>query len=243
MTPRPYQDARDAEWARFIEGHTVLQAPPLLPELRLYSASAVTPMWTATQEWLDRNLVEPPYWAFAWPGGQAVARHLLDHPELVRGREVLDLAAGSGLVAIAAALAGAARVIAIDLDPLALCAAKLNAEVNAVALELWQGSMAEPLPGRAELVTAGDVFYDATIADAALTAIAAQLGCGDDLGAPCPLVLVGDPGRAYLPEGFELVTEIDVPVASDVEASETKRTRVLTVTPASPAMRARRPAR
>lgn len=240
MTPRPYSDPREVEWAQFIAGHTVLQAPPLLPEIRLYAASAVTPMWTATQEWLDRNLVEPPYWAFAWPGGQAVARHVLDHPELVRGKEVLDLATGSGLVAIAAALAGAKRVVAIDLDPLALCAARLNAEQNRATIELWHGSMAEPIPARPEVVTAGDVFYDASIAEAALVAIAAQLT--PRAGGAEPRVFVGDPGRAYLPEGLELVAELDVAVASDVEASETKRTRVLAVTRASSAMRARLPA-
>lgn len=214
---------------RFIVESTVLEAPPLLPELRLHLASAITPMWTATQAWLDQNLLEPPFWAFAWPGGQAVARWLLDHPEEARGKLVLDLATGSGLCAVAAALAGAARVVAVDLDALALVAAGLNAAANGVTIERCAGSIAALDLPAADLVLAGDVFYDPTVADAARSALQRQL----DLprAGPPPRVLVGDPGRPYLPAGLDLVAELDVPVASDVESSAIKRTRVLSVRP------------
>ncbi|MBX6324079.1 MAG: methyltransferase, partial [Rhodospirillaceae bacterium] len=142
--------------AAFVAAQTALAAPPLVPEVRLHLADAVTPLWQATEAVLAHAQVPPPYWAFAWPGGQALARHVLDHPGLVAGRRVLDFAAGSGLAAIAAAKAGAAAVAAADIDPVALAAIALNAAANDVALAV----IADDVVGRDDgwdVVLAGDV--------------------------------------------------------------------------------------
>ncbi len=118
--------------AAFVRDNTALIAPPLVPELRLHLATEVVPLWRKTEEALEEQGVPPPYWAFAWVGGQALARYVLDHPETVRGRSVLDFGSGSGLVAIAAAKAGAASVLAADIDGIAAAAIRLNADANGV---------------------------------------------------------------------------------------------------------------
>ena len=120
--------------AIFVERNTAIAAPPLLPEIRLHLATEITPIWQATEETLARSGLPPPYWAFAWVGGQALARYLLDHPEIVAGRSVLDFGAGSGLVAIAAAKAGAASVLAAEIDHFAAAAIAANATLNGVAI-------------------------------------------------------------------------------------------------------------
>lgn len=224
----------------FVTSHTVLARPPLVPELELYGASEVTPLWQVSQAWLDAQPdpsaaddaaasgvggevhrgVEPPYWAFAWAGGQALARYVLDRPELVRGQVVLDFACGGGLVAIAAHRAGAARVIAVDTDPLALAAAQLNAEVNGARLELLQDDLLARPPSGFDVVLAGDVFFDAGLArrlEPWLRAAAAR-------GA---VVRVGDPGRSYVPADFEVLARFDVPVPLDLEGTTLKSTAVL----------------
>src|SRR6266404_2992518 len=145
--------------ALFVRDNTAIVAPPLVPEIRLHLATEVTPIWQATEETLAQGAVPPPYWAFAWAGGQALARYLLDHPETVAGREMLDFGAGSGLVAIAAARAGAARVVAAEIDHFAAEAIAINAALNGVAVEVVTADL---LDDRRfwKLVTAGDICYE-----------------------------------------------------------------------------------
>ena len=198
----------------FIEANSAVGAAPLLPELRLHLAVELTPLWHATEQQLAADGPEPPFWAFAWAGGQALARFVLDAPAVVRGRHVLDVASGSGLVAIAAARAGAARVVAVDRDPLAVAAIELNAELNGVAIEARCAEAGNC--ATAEVVLAGDVCYDREMALAVMGWLRAQAGAG-------ALVLLGDPGRAYLPtEGLEEMARYRVPTLDGVEASAEK---------------------
>jgi len=209
----------DPRHLSFIEANTAVGAPPLLPEIRLNLATQVTPLWHATERELMASGIEPPFWAFAWAGGQALARTLLDAPELVRGRAVLDFASGSGLCAIAAAMAGARSVVAVERDPLAVAAIALNAERHGVSVEarlldvLGRGE--GPLPAWSEgceVVLAGDVCYDAAMTAQVIPWLRARVAAG-------ARVLLGDPGRAYLPsEGLAEVRRIRVPLIDDVEA-------------------------
>lgn len=205
----------------FIRESTALVSPPLLPELRLHLATEVTPLWRATEEWLSARGIEPPFWAFAWAGGQAIARLLLDRPELVRGKTVLDIASGSGLCALAAALAGARRVVAVDKDPLAASAITMNAEANGARVEAFAADILtdDSLPawaGAPEVVLAGDVCYDAAMTRLFLPWLAQRSAGGAN-------VLLGDPGRAYLPkEGLEEIARFRVPTIDDVEAASEK---------------------
>jgi predicted nicotinamide N-methyase len=185
----------------FVLDQTRLTTLTLLPSIRLHLADEVIPVWEKS----ERDA--PPFWAFAWPGGQALARYLLDHPDLVRGKRVLDLASGSGLVAIAAAQCGA-FVVATEIDPYAIEAIKLNAAANNVRVQTHLGDVLDDRP-QADVVLAGDVFYSREMAGRVLEFLARSTA---------ELVLVGDPRRAYAPtEGFERVAEYDVPVNRDVE--------------------------
>jgi predicted nicotinamide N-methyase len=215
------------ELETFIRARTAPAPVPLIPELRLWQATEVTPLWQATAAELA-GWDTSPYWAFPWAGGQALARHVLDDPALVRGRRVFDLATGSGLVAIAAARAGAARVIACDTDPFAEAAVRLNAELNGVRLE-FRGAdpLGAPLEGF-DVVLAGDVFYEEPLASRAYAWLAA-------LAAGGARVLAGDPGRLYSPRrgraggGISDRAEYDVPAAGDVESRPVLRTWVLEI--------------
>ncbi len=206
---------------RFIEENTAPAAPPLLPEIRLQLATEVTPLWSATETFLRTHGIEPPFWAFAWSGGQALARLLLDRPELVRGKVVLDLASGSGLCAIAAAKAGANRVFAVDTDPLAAVAITMNAEAHGVTVEAHVEDVFQQarLPAWAEgasVVLAGDVCYDVGMTRLVVPWLRARAAEGAE-------VLLGDPGRAYLPaEGLVEITRHRVPVIDDVEGTREK---------------------
>ena len=212
---------REAEARRFIEENTAPVAPPLLPEMRLRLATEVTPLWRATETFLRTHGIEPPFWAFAWAGGQAIARLLLDRPELVRGKSVLDLASGSGLCAIAAARAGARRVVAVDTDALAAVAIAMNAEGQGVTVEahvedVLGGAGLPAWAAGAEVVLAGDVCYDVAMTGVVLPWLRARAGEGRE-------VLLGDPGRAYLPaEGIREVARFRVPVIDDVEGTSEK---------------------
>jgi predicted nicotinamide N-methyase len=213
---------RGPEEARaFIQASTAVTAPPLLPEISLHLATEVTPLWQATEAWLSARGLEPPFWAFAWSGGQALARLLLDRPEIVRGAGVLDLASGSGLCAIAAARAGAVRVVAVDRDPMAKEAIALNASYNGVLVEAHAEDLLgqKGLPTWAEgaaVVLAGDVCYDAVMTEAVLPWLRARAAEG-------ARVLLGDPGRAYLPaEGLVEIARYRVPVIDDVESEREK---------------------
>lgn len=206
--------------ARFIRAETRLQAPPHVPEIRLHLADEAMDLWSRTEEELGEMGLPPPFWAFAWAGGQALARHVLDHPDLVRGRSVLDFASGSGIVGIAAAMAGAARVVASEIDAFALAAIGINAAENAVAVET---DGRDYLAGGAEgfdVVLAGDVFYEKPMADRVLPFLLAAEARG-------ATVLFGDPGRSYIPRaGVEPIATYTVPVTRAIEDSEVKRTRV-----------------
>lgn len=203
----------------FIVAETRLLAVPHVPEIRLHLADEAMELWQRTEEELGEMGLPPPFWAFAWAGGQALARYVLDHPETVRGRAVLDVASGSGLVAIAAAMAGAARVEAADIDPFAAEAAALNAIANGVSLV----PRLADLVGRDEgwdVVLAGDIFYDRDIA-------ASMEAWLRSLEARGVTALIGDPGRSYLPKGrLAEVAAYSVPVTRALEDSEIKQARV-----------------
>jgi predicted nicotinamide N-methyase len=199
--------------ALFIRRNTAIATPPLVPEIRLHLATEVTPIWQATEDTLARDALPPPYWAFAWAGGQALARYLLDHPETVAGREMLDFGAGSGLVAIAAARAGAARVVAAEIDHFAAEAIAINAALNGVAVEVVTADL---LDDRRfwKLVTAGDICYEQPMAERAMRWLRRLAGRGS-------LVLLGDPGRAHVPGiGLCELARYDVPTSQDLEGRE-----------------------
>jgi predicted nicotinamide N-methyase len=204
----------------FIRANTKLLPVPLVPEIRLHLAEESVPIWQKTEEELGQMNVPPPYWAFAWAGGQALARHLLDNPTLVAGRLVLDLGSGSGLVAIAAAKAGAARVLAADIDAFALAAIRLNAEVNAVHVEMTADDLLAAPPGTFDLVLVGDLFYERPLAERVLAFVDAACAGG-------ARVLAGDPRRSYFPpDRFQQLAEYSVPVTRELEDAEIKRTAV-----------------
>ncbi len=208
--------------ADFVRAHTHLAPVPFVPELQLHQADEVIALWEQTEAaGADQP---PPFWAFAWAGGQALARHVLDDPELVAGRSVLDLATGSGLVALAAARAGAAPVTANDVDPLSLAAAQANADANGIRLELVEGDLLDG-DEKYGVVLAGDVFYSRAMARRVLPYLRRAAGRGS-------LVLVGDPGRAYLPvEGMIRRAAYDVPVIEDLESVPVRHTTVWQVRP------------
>jgi predicted nicotinamide N-methyase len=199
--------------------HTTLVNVPLVPEIELHLADEPIELWEHTER--DRGgELPPPFWAFAWAGGQAVARYVLDHPDVVRGRRVLDVAAGSGLVAIAAAKAGAAQVHAVEIDALAIAAIELNAAANHVAVTAALEDVLAGDGAPAEVVFAGDVFYSREMA-------AHMLGFMHRAAARGAVVLTGDPGRAYLPEDdLDAVARYDVPVTPALENATVKRTTV-----------------
>jgi predicted nicotinamide N-methyase len=212
------------ERSDFIRTHTVIADVPFVPEIRLYMATDVTPLWRATQAWLGTFGLEVPFWCVPWAGGQALARWVLDHPEAVRGRRVIDFGAGSGLVAIACALAGAKSVRAIDVDPLAASASLLNAEANGVVLEATctdvVGSDARSLD--ADILFAGDVWYERAPA-ARFAPWLSSLAASD------MRVITGDPCRAYVPPDLHELARYDVPTTADLEATPMRLTRVLEV--------------
>lgn len=205
----------------FIRDNTRARPVPLVPEVTLLVAEESVPLWQRTEEELGEMGLPPPFWAFAWAGGQALARHVLDHPDLVHGKRVLDLASGSGLVGIAAMKAGAASVLAADIDRFAIEAIGLNAALNGVVMQvcgddLLNGTMPQPF----DVVLAGDIFYEQGTAAGALAFLESQQRAG-------ALCLIGDPGRSYLPKQrlFRLA-DYSVPVTRDLEDAEIKRTAV-----------------
>ena len=206
--------------ADFIRANTELIAAPLVPEIRLHLAAESLPIWRKTEEELGQMNVPPPYWAFAWAGGQALARFILDNRELVAGRRVLDLGAGSGLVSIAAMLAGAAQAIASDIDALALDAIRLNAEANGVRVETTATDLLAGPPDAVEVVLVGDLFYERALAERVLAFVEAARQGGAE-------VLVGDPRRSYFPgDRFRQVALYSVPVTRELEDAEIKRSAV-----------------
>ncbi|EEP70794.1 methyltransferase [Micromonospora sp. ATCC 39149] len=193
---------------------------PFVPEVRLHLAEDAI-VWWARMEAAAGHALPPPYWASAWAGGQALARHLLDHPELAAGRRVLDLAAGSGLVAIAAALAGAALVVANDIDPYAVAAVTVNARANRVAVVATGEDLLDSDGGDADLLVAGDVFYDRELAARVLPFLRRAAARGSR-------VLVGDPGRGHLPRNLlDAVTSYRVPTTEPAVDSSVRQVEVL----------------
>jgi predicted nicotinamide N-methyase len=199
---------------------TTLQPTPLVPEVSLYCAQNAYEVWSLTDE--GDESAPMPFWSFPWAGGQALARYILDHPDVVAGRRVLDLAAGSGLVAIAAALAGAAEVTANDIDPYAAAAQEMNAKTNGVQITAVIGDLLDAETD-AEVVLAGDVCYERELSDRMLAFLGRARARGAD-------VLLGDPGRTYLPrKRLAEVASYDVPTSLALEDQQTKRTTVWTL--------------
>ncbi len=208
----------------FILAHTRLIAVPHAPEIRLHLAEEATELWQSTEEELGERGLPPPFWAFAWAGGQALARYVLDHPALVRGRHVLDFASGSGLAGIAAAKAGARLVSASDIDAFAGPAMALNAKANGVTLELIERDLVG-LDGPWDAVLAGDICYERELAETVTGWLArlAQQGTA---------VLIGDPGRAYLPrDRLTALATYEVPVTRALEDNDIKKTSVWVFAP------------
>ena len=203
----------------FIRANTALQAPPHVPEIRLHLADEAHDLWHRTEEELAEIGLPPPFWAFAWAGGQGLARYVLDNPDTVRGSQVLDFATGSGLVAIAAAKAGAAQVLAADIDPFCASAVRLNAAANGVAIAFDGHDFVGENNGF-DVLLAGDVFYDREFAERLVPWFTSLSEIG-------VTVLVGDPGRSYLPrEKLTKLAEYQVPVTRILEDAEVKRTTV-----------------
>ena len=203
----------------FIRAQTRLLPVPHAPEISLHVADIATELWSKTEEELGEIGLPPPFWAFAWAGGQALARYILDHPECVRGRRVLDFAAGSGLVGIAAARAGAAETVCVDIDAFAVSAMAINAQANRVSLATGLGDIVGSDEGW-DVVLAGDVSYERDMA----TRVTDWL---ESLARRGALVLIGDPGRSYLArERLEPIAQYEVPVTRDLEDSEVKKTSV-----------------
>jgi predicted nicotinamide N-methyase len=202
---------------------TQLGSVPLVPQIRLYQASDPISLWQRTELAAGRTGLDPPFWAFAWAGGQALARYLLDHPERVKGRRVTDIASGSGLVAIAAAKAGAVAVTAYDTDPLAVAAIGINAAANGVTVRAICADILDgdgpPSPG-ADLLLAGDAFYERGLA----VRVMRFLDRGHARGIA---VLAGDCGRAYLPrDRLTALASYDVPGLRVLEDTDVKRTTI-----------------
>ena len=208
-----------ADPVAFIRAETRLRPVPHAPEIALHVADEATELWQKTEEELGEIGLPPPFWAFAWAGGQALARYILDHPETVRGRRVLDFASGSGLVAIAAMKAGAAEVTACDIDSFAIAAIGINAAANDVSVTALQADIVGEDRGW-DTVLAGDICYEQDLA----ARVVAWLFSLSERGAT---VLIGDPGRSYLPKDrLDSLAVYQVPVTRTLEDSDIKKSGV-----------------
>ena len=206
--------------AAFILSHTRLQAVPHAPEISLWLADEITTIWRMTEEELGEMGVPPPFWAFAWAGGQALARWLLDNPDAVAGKRVLDFATGSGLVGVAAMKSGAADVLCADIDPFSGAAVALNAVANGVTLGFTGVDLLEGPPPPVDVICAGDICYEQPLAGRVLDWLRQARAAGTR-------VLIGDPGRTYFPRtGLKLLAEYSVPTTRELEDFEIKRSGV-----------------
>jgi predicted nicotinamide N-methyase len=209
----------------FVRRNTEIGRPPLVPEIALHLATAMTPIWQATEESLAKGAVPPPFWAFAWAGGQALARYLLDHPGEVAGREVLDIGSGSGIVAIAAAMAGASRVVAGDIDLFAAAAITLNARLNGVVVAVDTRDLLDRGAAGWGVALAGDICYEEPMSSRAMSLLRR-------IAARDRLALLGDPGRAYLPRsGLVELARYEVPTTRELEDREAREGVVWQVLP------------
>ncbi|MDR3537308.1 MAG: 50S ribosomal protein L11 methyltransferase [Acetobacteraceae bacterium] len=195
----------------FVRTQTVVGRALLVPEIALHLATEITPIWQATEVWLAERNVEPPFWAFAWPGGQVLARYVLDNPACVAGRRVLDFAAGGGIAAIACALAGAAMVEAAEIDRLAIAAIALNATANGVTVATAEGDVVGAAC-RWDLILCGDVCYEAPMTGHILPWLTVMARSAE--------VWIADPGRAYLPK-LGLAAFAEYRVATTLELEDT----------------------
>lgn len=214
-------DRGDVEAVRtFILSNTRLMAPPLVPEILLHLADESVPLWQKTEDELGEINLPPPYWAFAWAGGQALARYLFDNPDVCRGKTVLDLGSGSGLTGLAALMTGARSVLAADIDGFAIAACGLNATANDHLMTLSSDDLLDAVPAAVEVILIGDLFYERKLADRVLAYVEAAKAAGSR-------VIIGDPQRSYFPRGrFTLLAEYRVPVTRDLEDAEIKKTAV-----------------
>jgi predicted nicotinamide N-methyase len=209
----------------FIRANTTVGFAPLVPEIALSLASEITPIWQATEDWLRERLLAPPFWAFAWPGGQALARHVLDNPVLVRGKRVLDFAAGGGITAIACVRAGAASVEAAEIDDLARAAIRLNAAGNGVSVAVADGEVVGQTC-RWDLVLCGDICYDAQMTGHVLPWLREMARDAE--------VWIADPGRAYLPKaGLSPIERYRVPTSLELEDRVSREVVLYRLIPAS----------
>jgi len=203
----------------FIRTNTVLIAPPLVPEVKLHLATEVVPLWRLTEEELEAQGIPPPYWAFAWAGGQALARFVLDNPDVARGRIVLDLGSGSGLVGIAAMKSGAVRVLSADIDAFAISAVALNAKANGVEID----TTTDDVIGQTRdwnTILIGDMCYERPLAERVLAWLRERV-------ATEVTVLIGDPGRSYFPkDGIEKLATYNVTTTRELEDREIRETSV-----------------
>lgn len=207
----------------FIRANTVLRPVPHAPQITLHVADEVAPIWRMTEDALGEIGLAPPFWAFAWAGGQALARYLLDNPDEVRGRRVVDFASGSGLVAIAAMKAGAAEVLAADIDPFCRAAVAMNTAANGVTVTYTDIDLLDAAPPAVDVILAGDICYEKPLAERVL----AWLAVARDAGAR---VLIGDPGRTYFPKtGLVLLAQYQVPTTRELEDMAIKRAGVWTL--------------
>src|SRR5690348_16207871 len=204
----------------FVRDNTALTAPPLVPEIMLHLATELVPLWRATEEELEKMGVPPPYWAFAWAGGQALARYILDHPQTVAGKRVLDIGSGSGLVAIAAAKAGASSVLAADIDAFSTAAIGLNAAANDASVAVTQDDLLGVV-GAWDVILVGDLFYERPLTERLLAWLT-------KLDRPA---LLGDPGRIYFPEDrTERLALYNVQTSRDLEDRDIRETGVYRMT-------------
>ena len=207
----------------FILENTRLQSPPHTPELNLRLADEITPIWQMTEEALAEIGLPPPFWAFAWAGGQALARYVLDHPELVRSRQVIDFASGSGIVGIAAMKAGAAHVLCADIDGFCQAALSLNQAANDVVCDFTDADLLEAPAPASDVILAGDICYEKPMTDRVMAWLQAARAQG-------ATVLIGDPGRSYFPKsGLEKLAEYQVETTRELEDFAVKRTSVWTL--------------
>lgn len=204
----------------FIRKNTELLDCPLIPEINLHLASEIVPIWQLTEEELSEKGVPPPFWAFAWAGGQALSRFILDHPEWVRGKSVLDFAAGSGIVAIAAAQAGATSVLAADIDPFAVAACRLNANANSQTISATENNLLTNTDQRWDVILAGDICYEQPLAQQVESWLSGHVSKGSK-------VLIGDPGRTYLPkQNLRQLISYAVKTTRELEDMDVRNTTV-----------------
>ncbi|MGB3808575.1 MAG: methyltransferase [Parvibaculum sp.] len=204
----------------FIRANTILHEPPLIPEIRLHLASEIVPIWQMTEEELERTGLPPPFWAFAWAGGQALSRYILDHPDVVRGKRILDFGSGSGLIAIAAMKAGARSVLAADIDPFAATAIALNAKVNDVSVVVTDENLIGTANQGWDVVLIGDMCYERPLAESIEIWVRNMVAQGTT-------ALIGDPGRTYLPKmGLDKLISYAVKTTRELEDTDVRNTSV-----------------